>query len=139
MDMNHSIVILTNNCIHRILQFLIPWRHNKASVHHVHQIEECWLCKSNDKNRERKTRFSSTKNGLVQKWRNFSVGISQEIGISISCTHRLMKCWLFWNHHFNPCSVFIREALMSCNFYQIQIPCVLKWKLIFRCNFYCIK
>jgi hypothetical protein len=24
MDMNHSIVILTNNFIHRILQFLIP-------------------------------------------------------------------------------------------------------------------
>jgi hypothetical protein len=41
--------------------------------------------------------------------------------------------------HFNLCSVFIRETLMSCNFYQIQIPCVLKWKLIFRCNFYCIK
>jgi hypothetical protein len=49
-------------------------------------------CKSIDTNRERKTRFSCTKNGLVQKWRNFSVGISQEIGISISCPHRRMKC-----------------------------------------------
>jgi len=63
-----------------------------------HQCIMCIKLRNSDsvnlrtRTEKEKLDFFCTKNRLVQKWRNFSVGISQELGISISCTHRRMKC-----------------------------------------------